>query len=290
MTHYDTLGVNENASLDEIKKAYRKLANQHHPDKGGDTNRFQQIQAAYDAIGDEQRRAQYDSERRGGAGFRFTVNGHDMGSGMPHDMEEMLRNFGFGFNFGPGFASHGDPFGPFRQTRKNKDIQVSLKVTLASTLEAQSKTISVQNTQGERFPVTVNIPRGIRPNSSIKFPNLGDNFFESLPRGDLYVKIEVENNSQFLVNEYDIIKIVEIDCVKAMLGGSIQIEGLDGKVFDLNISPGTQPDSKFRIHNQGLYVMNQSNRGHLIVHVKINVPSNLQSSQIDGLKTIFNIQ
>ena len=100
MTHYDTLGVSESASLDEIKKAYRKLANQHHPDKGGDTNRFQQIQAAYDAIGDEQKRTQYDAERSGHGGFRFTVNGHDVGGGgVPQHMEEMLRNFGF--SFGP---------------------------------------------------------------------------------------------------------------------------------------------------------------------------------------------
>ena len=65
MTYYDTLGISESASPDEIKKAYRKLANQHHPDKGGDTTKFQQIQSAYDILSDDNRRAQYDAERRG---------------------------------------------------------------------------------------------------------------------------------------------------------------------------------------------------------------------------------
>ena len=292
MTHYDTLGVSENASLDEIKKAYRKLANQHHPDKGGDTTQFQRIQAAYDAISDEQRRNQYDNERRGAGGFKFSFNGQEMGTGVSPEMEEMLRNFGFGFSFGPGFASqaHGDPFGHFRQPRKNKDIQIDIIVPLASTLETQSKTVLVQNTNGERFPVDVQIPRGVRPNSTIKYPNLGDNFFNTLPRGDLYVRIQVEGDSRFVVDNLDLIKNVEIDCVRAMTGDSITVIGLDNKKFEINLPAGTQHGTKFRIAQQGLYSMNQSFRGNLIVNVTITVPVNLDQHQISTLKDLFHIQ
>lgn len=288
MTHYDTLGVSESASHDEIKKAYRKLANQHHPDKGGDTNRFQQIQAAYDAVGDETKRAQYDAERRGG-GFRFTVNGHDVGGGgMPHEMEEMLRNFGF--TFGPGFANHGDPFAQFRQPRRNKDIQVDIAVSLASTLEQQTKTISVQNTNGERYSVDVTIPRGVRPNSSIKYPNLGDNFFSSLPRGDLYIRIQVEGDSRFHVDNLDLIQQVDISCIHAILGTDIVIEGLDNKKFTLTIPAGTQHGTKFRLAQQGLFVMNQNSRGSLIVVANIVIPTNLTFDQINTLKNTFNLK
>ncbi len=287
MSHYETLGISESASQEEIKKAYRKLANQHHPDKGGDTNHFQKIQSAYETLGDNSKRAQYDAERRGMSGFRFSVNGQDFGGGMPPEMEDMLRNFGFAF--GSGFANHADPFSAFRQPRKNKDIQVNVNVSLASTLEPQQKTISVQNTNGERYSVDVQIPRGVRSNTRIKFPNLGDNFFNSLPRGDLYVQIQVEADQRFQVDDYDIVKIIEISCVQAMLGGTISIEGLDNKKFDVVIPPGTQPDTKFRVHNQGLYAMNQSNRGHLVVYVKIFVPNNLTNDQINSLRNNFNI-
>jgi molecular chaperone DnaJ len=285
MTHYDTLGVPESASLDEIKKAYRKLANQHHPDKGGDTNKFQQIQAAYDAIGDEQKRAQYDGERRGHSGFHFSVNGQDVGSdGMPQHMEEMLRNFGF--SFGPGFAAHGDPFAQFRQPRKNKDMQVDVVISLASTLDAQTKTISVQTTNGERSTVEVQIPRGVRPNSTIKYPGLGDNFFATLARGDLYIRLHVEGNPNFHVDNIDLVKTVDINCIYATTGHDIFVEGLDGKKFTITMPPGTQNNTKFRIPQQGLYLMNQNHRGSLIVVVNLIVPTDLNSNQLEILRTI----
>jgi DnaJ-class molecular chaperone len=287
MTHYATLGVSESASQDEIKKAYRKLAMQHHPDKGGDTNKFQEIQSAYDVVGDEQRRAQYDAERRSG-GVRFNFNGQDLGGGMPQGMEDMLRNFGFAF--GPGFAGqNGDPFGAFRQPRRNKDIQIDIMVPLSSTLTDQQKTISVQTTNGGRQTVDVGIPRGVRPNTTIKYPNLGDNFFESLPRGDLFVRVHVENDTKFEVNNQDLIYSIDIDCVRAMIGDQITVHGIDGKHFELTVPSGTQPGTKFRIANQGLYAMNQNIRGSLLVSVKITVPAHLTDNQKQTLKELFLI-
>lgn len=283
MTHYTTLGVSETATQDEIKKSYRRLAMQHHPDKGGDTNKFQEIQSAYDTVGDEQKRAQYDAERRGGSA-RFNFNGQDV-NGMPPGMEDMLRNFGFAF--GQGFGGS-DPFGSVRQPRRNKDLQVDLVISLASTLTPQSKTISVQTTNGGRSNVEVQIPRGVRPNSSIKYPGLGDNFFESLARGDLYVRIHVENNSGFHVDNLDLVKIIDINCIHAIIGHEVIVDSIDGRQFQMTIPPGTQHGTKFRIANQGLYEMNQSVRGSLIVVVNLVVPTELSEAQKESLKNIVN--
>lgn len=286
MTHYETLEIAESASPEEIKKAYRKLANQHHPDKGGDTNKFQSIQAAYEVLGDQQRRAQYDDERRGG--FSFNFNGQNFGNAMPPEMEDMLRNFGFAF--GNGFAHNTDPFNVFRQQRKNKDLQVEIPISLASTLEDQTKIINVRTTNGDTYPVEIRIPRGVRASSTIKYPGLGDNFFGSLPRGDLYIKVNIEPNIEFGVDNLDLHKTLEIDCVRAMIGDTYAVSGIDGKVFEINIPAGTQPSTKFRIPNQGLYAMNQNIRGSLILNVKITVPTNLSIEQQQSLRNLFSIQ
>jgi DnaJ-class molecular chaperone len=288
MTHYDTLGISESASQDEIKKAYRKLANQHHPDKGGDTNKFQEIQSAYDILSNEQRRAQYDAERQGHRNFEFNINGQDFGSGIPPEMEDMLRNFGFAF--GTGFANNGDPFNVFRQPRRNKDLQIEVLVSLASTLNEQIKIINVRTGTGETYPVEVRIPKGVRPSSTIKYPGLGDNFFSSLPRGDLYIKINIEPNVEFGVENLDLHKTLEINCVQAMVGSTCPVVGIDGKVFEVSINPGTQPGTRLRIPNEGLYAMNQNIRGSLLINVKITVPNNLSETQKLSLKNLFNIQ
>lgn len=267
MTHYEILGVSESASPEEIKKAYRKLASVHHPDKGGDTARFQEIQVAYDTLIDPQRKAQYDAERQHGFNFRNDPN-------VP-DIEDLFRNFGF--NFG------GDPFERFRhhhQPRKNRDIRVDLPVTLSSTLSDQQKTINIQTSNGSQQHVEVHVPRGVNQSTTIKYPGLGDNFFESLPRGDLYINVHVQDHPNFAVHGLNLITEIQLDCLTAMAGGKISVTGLDGKQFELTVPPGTQPDTGLRIKEQGLWQIHSSTRGNLIVKIKITVPQNLTSEQI----------
>jgi molecular chaperone DnaJ/curved DNA-binding protein len=266
MTHYATLGVAENASPDDIKKAFRSLASKHHPDKGGDTARFQEIQAAYAVIGDEQKRAQYDAERRGG-GFRFTVNGRPFeNGGVPPGMEDLFAQFGFG---------RGDPFGGSRHqpSRRNKDLQVRIGIPLVETLTDQTKTISVQTTNGERITVEVQVPRGVNTGVTVKYPELGDNLFTSLQRGDLYVQFEVQPSPNFEVAGLDLITPLTLNSVEAMIGCEKTVRCLDGTELTITIPAGTQPMSKFRIYNQGLWQMHQNTRGNLLVNVHIVTPA-----------------
>lgn len=281
MTHYNTLGVADSATQDEIKKAYRKLASQHHPDKGGDTAKFQEIEAAYRTLSDPAQREQYDHDQRNpGGGFRFNVNGQDV-HGMPHGMEDMLRNFGFNF---------GGPFGGFnphqQQPRRNKDLQVRVPVRMASTVNDQTMTISVQTTKGTRENVEITIPRGATTGTQIKYPGLGDNFFDTLERGDLYVQIHLEIPENFEVMGLDVGTSHSVDCFTAITGGDIEVENFDGTKIVLTVPAGTQPGQMMRVRNHGIWQIHSLTRGNLIVKINVTVPRTLTQEQMELVNKI----
>jgi len=281
MTHYATLGVAENANADDIKKAYRRLASQHHPDKGGDTKKFQEIQTAYDTISDNEKRQQYDMQRSGRGPQQFHFHQGDVNNA---DISELFRNFGFG---------GADPFTPFRQQqqqRRNKDLRVEVAIPLVSTLEEQTKVISVLTTTGSRETVEVKIPKGITNGTNIKYANLGDNLFNTIPRGDLYVQINVHNAENFFVNNIDLYTSISVNCLLAITGGVTTITGIDDKSFILTIPQGTQPGTKFRIAQQGLYQLNSNIRGNLFVEMNVTIPQNLNTDQLQIVKSILNPQ
>jgi len=284
MTHYNTLGVSESATPEEIKRAYRKLASQHHPDKGGDTAKFQEIEAAYRILSDPAQREQYDHERRNPGGMRFNFNRHDIHEhGMPPGMEEMLRNFGF--NFG----GH-DPFEAMRQRhqhpRRNKDLQVRVPIKLSSIANDQILTISVQMTKGTRENVEINIPRGATNGTQIKYPGLGDNFFDTLPRGDLYVQVYMEPHPNFEIMDLDIGTFHTIDCFTAITGGDIEVTNYDGSTLVLTVPPGTQPGQMLRAKNQGIWVIHGSTKGNLIVKIQVTIPKTLTTEQLELVNKI----
>ena len=276
---YETLGVPKGASDEEIKRAYRKLATQHHPDKqGGNTAKFQEIQSAYETLSDPVKRQQHDNPNP----FQH------FGGGGPHG-----SHFEFHFGGGPEdlfqqFFSQGFPGGhPFqqRQPRRNKDLRVQLQVTLASTLETQRKTISVQTTKGDRYNVDVDIPRGVSDGTTIKYSQMGDNMFDTLTRGDLYVIITIQPDNRFELHGINVVTTIEIDSVDAMLGCDKIIAGIDGREYSIKIPQACQQGTKFGLQGQGLYQMNTNHRGDLIVIIDIKTPS-LTEQQLSILRNI----
>jgi len=281
MTYYEILGVGNSATADEIKRAYRKLASQHHPDKGGDKNKFQEIEQAYRTLSDDGKRQQYDMELNGfgGGGTQF----HWRSADMNHpDINEIFRSFGFGI--------HGDIFNHRPQQRRNKDLRIEIPIPLVSTLEEQTKTIQVKTTNGETTTLEVKIPRGVTSGTNIKYSGLGDNLFNTIPRGDLYVQFNVYNAENFVVHGIDLITKISVNCLLATVGGVVNITGLDGKKFELTLPAGTQPGMKFRLSEQGLYQLNNNTRGDLYVELELEVPQNLTPEQIELVKSILNIQ
>ena len=274
---YETLGVPKGASDAEIKKAYRKMAGQHHPDKGGDTIKFQEIQSAYETLSDPQKRQQHDNpfaqhhQGPNGSHFEFNFGG---GAG-PEDIFQQFFSQGFGNN----------PFQRQAQPRRNKDLRINLQITLAETLTDVHKSVSVQTTKGERFTVDVNIPRGVGNGTTIKYSQMGDNFFDSLTRGDLYVIINIIADQRFELHGLNLVSNLEINSIEAMTGCDKIIQGIDGREYNIKIPKACQFGTKFGLQGQGLYQMNTDARGDLIVNVTVKTLT-LSDEQLNILRNI----
>jgi curved DNA-binding protein len=273
--------VPRGASDADIKKAYRRLAGQHHPDKGGDTARFQEIQSAYETLSDPVKRQQHDNPSpfhhfggHPGGGFEF-----HFGGGGPEDIFQQFFSQGFG----------GNPFQRHQQPRRNKDLRVQLTISLADTLNLQKKTISVQTTKGDRYNVDVDIPRGINNGTTIKYTQMGDNMFDTLTRGDLYVIINVENDNRFELHGINVVINLEINSIEAMTGVDKIVQGIDGREYSVKIPQGCQYGTKFGLQGQGLFQMNTMHRGDLIVNVVVKTPI-LSDIQLNMLRNINIIQ
>ena len=267
MDYYSILGVNKQATPEEIKKAYRKLASQHHPDKGGDTAKFQEIQTAYDTLSDPQKRQEYDNPH-------VNQNIHfDFGNSP---FADIFAQFGFG------------PRGQFhqQQPRRNKDLRVEVPVGLAETLQDQEKLISVQMTNGERKTVNITIPRGIASGTTMKYPGLGDHMFNNLPQGDLLVTIQVLPHPTYIPNGLDLLTDLNINCFDAITGCQKNVVGLDGRVFLVSVPAGTQPNTKLKLTGEGLWAFRQDVKGSLYVNVNISIPKDLTIDQLNLIKSI----
>ena len=279
MSHYDTLSITKSATPDEIKKAYRKLASKHHPDKGGDTATFQKIEEAYRVLSDPQQRQQYDNPNSFGPGnangFDFNFNGHNL--------NDIFNQFGFG------------PGNPFvhrtQQSRRNKDIRAQIDITLPETLQDIQKTLSVVTSNNQRQTIDVVIPRGITSGTTMKYPNFGDNMFENLPRGDFYLNINVLPDPRFQSHGLDLITRLTIDCFQAILGSEQTVPSIDGKQFIIQTPVGCQNNTKLKIAGEGLYGFQKDIKGNLYVEINIMIPKDLNQSQLELIKTInYNVK
>jgi curved DNA-binding protein len=287
MTYYEILGVDRDATADNIKSAYKKLARLYHPDKkSGNTEKFQEINTAYQTLSDTVKREQYDAELDG----RSSKHHFNFGPGPKFD--DLMRQFGIHINgFTNGFKRH-NQHNSSRQTARNQNIRLDVALNLVDTLSDQKKTLNVTFPNGSTKTIDITIPRGVQHGTTVRYTGIGDQSIETAPKGDIYVQIHVAPNLDFEQIGVDLIHRLTINCIEAMLGTEKEVTGLDGKQFRVTIPAGSQPDMKFAIPNQGLYVVNQqpgspeSFRGRLIIVLNIHIPTHLTDDQKNILRSI----
>ena len=268
---YNILGVDRSANPEEIKRAYRKLAAQHHPDRGGDTKKFQEIQAAYDTLGDPEKKAAYDNPQPQMGGFHFH------GNGFPPGFEDIFAQF-----------SNGSPFDAMfgrRQPQRNKNLSIHTKVTLEEAYVGKDLIATIKLPSGREQLIEIKIPPGIQNGTTLRLGGIGDDSIPNIPRGDIHLTIEVLPHNIFNRQGDDLSMQVSIDCIEAMLGVTKKINTIDGKTLEIAIRPGTQPDQILAIQGYGMPNMNDNRfKGRMLITVKVTIPSNLTDAQKDILK------
>ena len=279
--YYEILGVNRGATPEEIKKAYRKLAVQYHPDKNpGDKaaeEKFKEASNAYSVLSDPEKRRMYDT--RGHAGV------HDMGFEGYRNTDDVFRHINLDDIFGRGgFGGFGDAFGDaFGQRRttappRGRDIRMNVSIPFEDTVLGSKKEVNVQ---GKRLTLT--IPPGIQDGKTLRIQGHGESLGSGIS-GDLLVTISVQPHPTLTREGADLLTDAKISMTTAALGGSVRIQTLTGNV-DLKIPSGSQPGQQFRLRGRGA-VDASGRKGDLRVRLVVEIPKSLSRKQRSLLKEL----
>lgn len=263
MDHYQTLGVDKNATPDEIKKAYRKLASIHHPDKGGDTQHFQKIQSAYDILSDPQKKREYDNPQAFNRGQGFQ-------QGFPG---------GFHFNFSGDINDiFSQMFGgdnSFHRPFTRQVFRTKVSVSLVDAYNGSSHTLKMQTPNGVKV-LNIDIPRGVETGNQLRYDNIIEN-------GSLIVEFVVLPDLRFDRKGDDLYCNQPISVLDLIVGTKINFTTISGKTLDVIIKSKTQPHMQLRIPNEGM-PRRDGSFGDQILLLKPFIPDNISEALIESIK------
>lgn len=296
--YYQLLGVKKDASKEDIKKAYRKLAMKYHPDhtKGDKAaeEKFKKISEAYAVLSDKKKRKEYDTF--GAEGFQQRFTQEDIFRGF--DFGDIFREFGFGGDFFSGRSRGGStrfnfggggPFGAqagHQQARtKGADLVYELPLTLKEVATGTSKTISLQH-QGYSEKVTVKVPKGLISGKKLRLAGKGSPSPLGGPAGDLFIQAKMLNDPVYQTDKYDLHMNYELKLSELILGTSISVPTLDDKQLNLKIPPGTKPGTKMRMSGHGLPHMKGGKKGDLYLKIQLKLPKKLTDEQKKLIKEL----
>lgn len=284
--YYEILGVPRNATLEEIKSAYRKLAMKYHPDRNpGDKEaekKFREVQEAYEVLGDEKKRAQYDRYGR-----VFEHAGAEAGAGAgpgPFGGYEFRWGPGGATIFGEGFDTE-DLFemifgaAPGRRGRRARartvwpaaqDIHQEVEVDFLTAALGGSIDLQLDKPDTGPTTISVNVPAGIADGQTLRLRGQG------IQGGDLYLKIRIRPHPSFRREGHDLIVPVPISLQEAVFGGKIDVSGL-GETLTVTIPPGVSSGQRLRVRGHGLPIPGTGQRGDLYAELRIVLPKTLDA-------------
>lgn len=263
MDHYATLGVDKNATPDDIKKAYRKLAAKHHPDRGGDTAEFQKIQSAYDVLSDPVKKQQYDAPQHFQSanndfpgGFGFNVNGFNL--------DEI-----FGQMFRQQAAQH-----------RGQTYRTVLHITLEQAYNGSEQTLNLHTQKGPQI-VKIQIPKGIQQGQTIRYNNI-------LTDGSLLVEFVTQPHPKFERDGGNLYSVHNIDIFDLIVGTTFQFTTISGKILAVRVPAKTQPGAKLRLAREGM--PHNGDFGDQFILLKPYIPDTIDSRITDSILQSRNQQ
>lgn len=289
--YYQILGVSRGASDAEIKKSFRKLARQYHPDVAKDKKhaeeKFKEINEAYEVLSDPAKRKKYDElganwksgaefrpppgwegqPFRGGRGAAPGAEGSDFefgGTGFSDFFEQFFGSRGGGFS---GFRNNAEP-----EAERGRDVEGDILVTLEEAAHGSVRTVSVRH-QSRTETHQVKIPAGVTEGQRLRIAGRGEHGSAGGVAGDLYLRVRLAKNPDFEVDGHNLIYEAELAPWEAVLGAEISVPTLEGRVH-IKIPPGTQTGQKLRVRDHGL-----GKKGDLLVVTKIVVPSKVSDAE-----------
>lgn len=277
--YYAALGVSKTASPKDLTKAYRALARKYHPDaSGGDDERFKQVSAAYDIVGDEAKRKEYDQVRAMGpmpGGFA----GGPRGSQGSHQVRlDDLEDFGgLGDILGGLFGGKQRSRGPMPVA--GADVETQIHLEFDDAIAGAKVSVPVDGST-----VKVAIPQGVAHGQRIRLRGRGRPGHNGGPNGDLYVVVQVKKDALFGRKGVDLLLTVPIAFAEATLGANVTVPVINGSTKTLKIPAGTRSGRKFRVKGEG--VTRKDETGDLLVTVEVQVPQKLSRSERKAVETL----
>jgi curved DNA-binding protein len=296
--YYKILGVDRNATEEQLKKAYRKLALKYHPDRNkgskGAEERFKEVNEAYAVLSDKEKRRQYDMF--GAEGFQQRFTREDIFRNF--DFGQVFKDFGFGsedlfgrifgtpgtgrqrsFGRGGNSFSFGGPFGRTgQQPQKGVDLVLDLQVSFKDAVFGGTRTVTFTR-GGREERISVNIPAGISSGKKLRVPGKGQGGPWGGPAGDLLIRIQVAPHPLFTRKGNDLEISREISLTEAVLGTQIEVPTLDDKKLSLKVPSGTQGHTQMRLRGHGVPLPGGGGRGDLYVKLVVRLPKSLTPDQ-----------